>query len=310
MNLNGLNWDDLRIFLAVARSESLSKAGRLLNIDHSTVGRRISALEFTLATPVFEHDRSGYRLNAQGREMLAMVEAMEANVLALADALDDPASGPTGRVRIATMEGIASLYLSEKLVTLKRMHSNLTVELVTSPHDVRISQREADLFLGFFKPTASDLDVRKLGSFNLHLYANPEYLARKGIPRDKAALRDHVFVGYIADLIQLDAVRWLDEAIKTPEFSFYSSSMLAQMFSAAAGGGIVMLPSFARAQRFGLHPILADEVEVTREIWLSCHQYLQRLPRIRAVVSFLTQAIELDHPVWNAGASGQESRLA
>jgi len=296
MNFNQLSWDDLRIFLIVARTGNLSKAGRQLGIDHSTVGRRISALEHALATPIFERDRLGYRLNTQGRDMLAHVEAIEASVLTLGDALESGEPGPAGHVRIATMEGIASLYLSEQFVTLKRVNPGLTVELVTSAHDVRISQREADLFLGFFQPSGTNLDVRKLGEFELRLYAHPDYLASEGTPSSLADLEAHTFVGYIADLIQLDAVRWLDEAIAHPHIGFYSSSMLAQMFSAAAGGGIVMLPLFARAERFGLQEVLSGHTNVRREIWLSSSQYLQRVPRIRAVVAFLSEIIARDHP--------------
>jgi DNA-binding transcriptional LysR family regulator len=296
MNLNRLSWDDLRIFLSVARAGNVSKAGRQLGIDHSTVGRRISALEHALETPIFERDRSGYRLNNQGRDMLAHVEAIEASVLTLGDALESGNPGPVGHVRIATMEGIASLYLSEQFVTLTRRSPGLTLELVTSAHDVRISQREADLFLGFFQPQGTELDVIKLGEFALRLYAHPDYLARHGAPSSLAELDSHTFVGYIPDLIQLDAVRWLDEVIAEPHIDFRSSSMLAQMFAAAAGGGIVMLPLFARPERFGLQEVLGGLVDVRREIWLSSHRYLQRVPRIRAVAAFLGEIIGRDYP--------------
>jgi DNA-binding transcriptional LysR family regulator len=297
LNLNRLSWDDLRIFLSVARTGNLSKAGRQLGIDHSTVGRRISALEYTLGTPIFERDRSGYRLNAQGRDMLAHVEAIEASVITLGDALKGGELEPAGNVRIATMEGIATLYLSEQFVTLKRMHPGITIELVTSAHDVRISQREADIFLCFFQPSGTNLDVRKIGEFSLGLYAHPGYLKQHGSPSSPDDLRQHIFAGYVPDLIQLDAVRWLDDAISDPHIGFYSSSMLAQMFAAAAGGGIVMLPAFARPERFGLEKVLAGQLDVRREIWLSSHQYLHRVPRIRTVVSFLSHVTGRDYPV-------------
>ncbi|QYD71960.1 LysR family transcriptional regulator [Paraburkholderia edwinii] len=297
MNMNRLSWDDLRVFLAVSRAGNLSKAGRLLGMDHATVGRRISALEFALETPVFERDRQGYRLNAQGREMLAHVEAVEANVLTLGDLMNGALPGHAGHVRIATMEGIASLYLSEQFVKLKQRHPGLTVELVTSATDVRISHREADLFLGFFEPRGVNLDIEHIGRFALHLYAHPDYLAAFGTPRTIDELRAHRFVGYVDDLIQLDAVRWLDDAIAEPPIAFHSTSMIAQMFAAAAGAGIVMLPEFARAERFGLALIPLKRLEVTRDVWMSSHQYLRRVPRIAAVASFLTEIMARDYPL-------------
>jgi DNA-binding transcriptional LysR family regulator len=296
MNINRLAWDDLRIFLAVARHGNFSRAGRSLGMDHATVGRRISALEFALETPVFERDRIGCRLNAHGREMLTHVEAIEANLLALADILENGAPGPAGHVRIATMEGIASLYLSDHFARFKETRPGISIELVTSSHDVRISQREADIFLGFFESRGANLETLRIGRFPLHLYASAEYLARRGTPRSLSALRDHAFVGYIDDLVQLDAVRWLHDVITDPVIDFYSSSMLSQMFAAAAGAGIVMLPAFARAERFGLVPVLPQLVDVHRDVWISTHQYLRRVPRINAVVAFLTQIFSADFP--------------
>ncbi|PLZ02128.1 LysR family transcriptional regulator [Burkholderia sp. WAC0059] len=297
MNLNRLSWDDLRVFLAVSRAGNLSRAGRMLGMDHATVGRRISALEFALETPLFERDRQGYRLNAQGREMLASVEAVEANILTIGDVLNADRPGLSGHVRIATMEGIASLYLSGEFVEFRRRQPGITIELVTSATDVRISHREADLFLGFFEPRGSNLEIGQIGRFALNLYAHADYLAEYGTPRTLADLARHRFVGYIDDLIQLDAVRWLNDVIADPAIAFHSSSMLAQMFAAAAGGGIVMLPAFARPERFGLTPILAGQIDVSRTVWMSSHQYLRRVPRIRAVASFLTEILARDYPL-------------
>jgi DNA-binding transcriptional LysR family regulator len=296
MNLNNLNWGDLRVFLAVARAGNLSKAGRALAMDHATVGRRISALEFALKTPVFERDRMGYRLNLQGREILAYVEAVEANVLALGDTLNADPSGLSGHVRIATMEGIASLYLSEQFVELKRQHPTISIELVTSPHDVQISHREADLFLGFYSPNGPNLEIKRIGQFPLHLYAHPDYLSKHGVPSSKADLHEHQFVGYIRDLVELDAIRWLDEVVLNPRVGFYSSSMLAQLFAAAAGAGLVMLPEFAQPHRFGLVQVLEGQIDVCRDVYLSLHQYMLRVPRMRKVAAFLAETFERDYP--------------
>jgi DNA-binding transcriptional LysR family regulator len=195
------------------------------------------------------------------------------------------------------MEGIASLYLSEQFVEFKRRQPGITVELVTSSTDVRISHREADVFLGFFEPRGPNLQIQRIGRFPLHLYAHPDYLAAAGKPKSVADLRQHRFVGYIDDLIQLDAVRWLEEAVENPPLAFQSTSMIAQMFTAAAGAGIVMLPTFARAERFGLVPVLQGRVKVTRDVWMSSHQYLRRVPRITAVAAFVAEVIARDYPL-------------
>jgi DNA-binding transcriptional LysR family regulator len=297
VNLNRLNWNHLRVFLALARTGSLSSTGRLLGIDHATASRRITSLEHDLGTPLFERDPSGYRVNAQGRLILEHVEDIEASVLAAVGQLDGGEVNPSGVVRIATMEGIASLYLSEQFAAFKQTAPGIVIELVTSARDVRITQREADVFLGFFQPPGENLHAAKIGVFGCHLYGSAEYFSRCGTPKTTRELRDHRFVGYIEDLIHLSSVRWLEEGVADPAYAFYSSSMLSQMFAAAAGAGLVMLPAFSRPERFGLSAVLKDQVDVKREVWMSTLRNFQRVPRINAVLSFLTETFARDYPI-------------
>ncbi|MGS0985197.1 LysR family transcriptional regulator [Burkholderia glumae] len=296
VNVNRLNWNHLRVFLVLGRTGSLSQTGRLLGIDHATASRRISALEHDMGTPLFERDPTGYRLNAQGRSIFEHIESVEASVLAAASQLAGGEIAPSGTVRIATMEGIASLYLSEQFVRLKRTTPGIVIELVTSSRDVRVTHREADIFLGFFKPPGKNLHAVKIGEFSCHLYGSQDYFARRGTPTSVAELPEHEFAGYIDELIQLDIVRWLEEGVANPTYSFHSSSMLSQMFAAAAGAGLVMLPAFSRPERFGLYPVLLGEINVRREVWMSTLVNFQRVPSINVVLSFLTSTFARDYP--------------
>ncbi len=290
-------WNDLRIFLEVARCGTLGGAARRLKLDHSTISRHIARLEEAINFPVFERDHQGLHITAKGREIVQYVEAMEADAVALADALGGFHREPSGAVRVGTMEGIASLYLAGEFGRLKASHPKISVELVTTTQQMHVNQREADIFLSFFPPDGKALDVAPIGEFALHLYAAPAYLAAHGTPAGLDALGEHGFVSYVDDLIQLDTVRWLDEVVKHPRLAFQSSSMLAQLFAAVSGAGIVMLPSFSRPERFGLVPVLADAVRVKRTIWMTVHRELQYLPRIKAVTRFLEDTIARDYPL-------------
>jgi DNA-binding transcriptional LysR family regulator len=294
MALDQLNWDDLRIFLAVARLGNLSKAARKLHIDQSTVSRRIAQLEYTLGASLFERSHIGLALNSFGEQLLESAQSMDNGFAALSASLDQQSSALQGPVRIGTMEGIASLYLSSRLVDFNRDYPGVTVELVTSTQQLYVTRREADVFLGFFKPHGKGLDAEHMGRFSLHLYAADSYLEQYGEPGNAEELAQHRFVGYIDDLIQIDAVRWLEDAVEKPNLVFQSSSMLAQMFAAAAGAGIVLLPSFADAQRFGLRRLLSDEIHVTRDLWLSVHRELRYVPRVKAAVNFLENLLLKD----------------
>ncbi|TBU86508.1 LysR family transcriptional regulator [Pseudomonas dryadis] len=292
-----LNWEDLRIFVEMARATSLAMAAKRLGIDQSTVSRRIAHLELCIGASLFERTPKGLQLNTQGHQLLACAQPMDTAFVNLAQTLGGQRRELVGPVRLGTMEGIASLYLTRHLARFNRDYPGIMLELVTSTQQLHVTRREADIFLSFFEPHGSGLDVEHMGRFALHLYASPAYVERHGEPASVADLANHAFVGYIDDLVQIEAVRWLEEAVDDPHIVFHSSSMLAQMFAAAAGSGLVLLPAFTDAERFGLYPVLADAVQVRRDLWLSVHHDLRYVPRIKTVVAFL-QRLFRDDPIY------------
>jgi DNA-binding transcriptional LysR family regulator len=304
-DFNSLDWDDLKVFLHAARGGSLGSAARRLRVDQSTISRRIAHLESTLGMALFERLPSGLRVNEAGERLLCHAERIESAVIAMREDVQCGGSRMAGRVRLATMEGIASLYLASRFSRLRQQYPNLTVELLTSPQTVSVNRREADLFLSFFMPTALGMVSERLGCFQLGLYGSRSYLERDGMPENPADLARHSFVTYIDDLIQLNSVRWLDDVIKNPTVSFHSNSMIAQMNAAAGGLGLVLLPSFATDGRDDLVPVLHDRLSTTRELWINVHNDLQFVPRIRAVSGFLKAMFKAD-AMMQADTSGRK----
>ncbi|WP_430911522.1 LysR family transcriptional regulator [Methylobacterium sp. sgz302541] len=294
-----LDWDDIKVFLAAARAGSLAGAAKRLRVDQSTVSRRLAHLESTLGLALFERLPSGLRPSDSGSRLLCHAERVESAVIGMREEATPDAGGIGGRVRLATMEGIASLYLAERLGALREANPDLRVELVTSSQTVYVNRREADLFLSFFKPPGQGLVSERVGRFRLGLYAAPGYLAGNGVPRAPEDLRRHSFVSYIDDLIQVDCVRWLDDLLDGPRVVFCSTSMIVQKNAAAGGLGIVLLPSFAVGPRDDLVPVLHDVVSTSRELWLNVHTDLQYAPRIRAVAGFLKALFGAD-PIFQA----------
>jgi DNA-binding transcriptional LysR family regulator len=300
-----LDWDDLKVFLHTARGGSLGNAARRLRVDQSTISRRIAHLESTLGIALFERLPSGLRVNEAGDRLLCHAERIESAVIAMHEDVQCGDSRTAGRVRLATMEGIASLYLASRFARLRQLHPNLTVELLTSPQTVSVNRREADLFLSFFLPPGQGMASERIGCFTLGLYASQNYIDQKGMPQNASELAKHTFITYIDDLIQLTSVRWLDDIIKKPPISFYSNSMIAQMNAAAGGLGLVLLPSFAITGRNDLVPVLHEKMSTTREVWINVHTDLQFVPRIRAVSSFLKSTFKAD-PTMQASPSGRQ----
>ncbi|MEI2414905.1 LysR family transcriptional regulator [Orrella sp. JC864] len=290
---NHLDWDDLRYLLEVARAGSLAGAAKRLRVDHSTVSRRIAQLEFHTGASLFERRPQGLRATERGLILLQCAEAVEAKLLLARERFESPRDDPCPRVRLASMEGIASLYLARRLERLRQHSPDVTLELVTSTQLVSVARREADLFLSFFQPEGKGWVSRKLGEFKLALYGSPGYFARHGVPGSVRELGRHRYVTYVDDLINLDAVRWLDEVLTQRRVGFHSTSMIAQMNAAASGEGLVLLPVFADEQT-PLVPVLWPQVQATREVWLSVHAELQFAPRIKSMSEALAALFAAD----------------
>jgi DNA-binding transcriptional LysR family regulator len=295
--LQQLDWDDLRVFLAIGQTGSIAAAAKRLRLDHSTVSRRLAQLELSLGGPLYERLHSGLRPTELAQRVQRFAESMDSAVVGLREAVGDQAHAASGSVRIAMMEGIGSMYIARRLGPLLARHPALTIQLVTSAQVVHVSRREADVFISFFKPEGRGLESRRAGIFTLGLYGAEAYFARAGKPATASDLPRHSFVGYIDDLIQVDAVRWLDEVTHPLAMAFQSSSMLAQMAAAASGAGLVLLPHFAVVKENTLQRVLASEISVTREIWINVHHDLRHSTRIRTVIDYLMQLFEADQPL-------------
>ena len=297
MSLEYLDWDDLKIFLQAARTRTVTGTARLLGISHSTISRRLSRLEFSVGSSLFERGRDGIVLTTAGQIVLKRAEEIETGINGLRTDMSHR-NTVSGSVRLATMEGIASLYLAPRLSALTDRYPDLVLELVTSPQAVRVARREADLFLSFFKPEGLGFQTECIGSFTTRLYASRSYIDVHGEPATAEELAGHRFIGYVDELVQLDAVRWLEELVPTPQLVVLSNSMIVQMQAAVGGAGIVALPAFAHFAAGVLVPILPG-LGGERMLWLSVHQDMANLSRIRATSRFLKHLIREDQEALN-----------
>ena len=287
-----LDWDDLRVFLTSVRCQSVSAASRELSVSHSTVSRRLSRLEYTLGAALFERNREGLVLTSFGHMVLRRAEEVANGIGNLRN--DIAGDGDTsGIIRFATMEGIASLYLSSRLAGFQASYPGIRLELLTPSRQVQISHREADMFLSFFRPQGEKMKSQKIGAFGIGLYASQSYLAAHGTPRTEADLARHSYVGYLDQFVELDAVRWLEEMVHKPRIAFWSNSMIAQRNAARGGLGIVALPHFALAEKDSLMRIMPD-LSVRRSLWMTVHEDLRHLPHTLALKTFLLKLFEDD----------------
>lgn len=293
------NWNDLVFFLELARQSRLAPTARRLRVDHTTVSRRIAELEKDLSIKLFDRKPDGFVLTEQGHRLFAIAERIEQEVSSVPQALGSDNAMVNGRVRVVTMEGIGAFFLAERFTELTERQPGITVELVTERHIISLTKREADIFISFVHPTGPRLVVRKLGAFRLALYASPAYLARRGVPKDRAELSSHTFIDYVEDLIAIQPVHWLLDVLEPSNVAFRSSSMHAQQNAIAAGAGMGLLPLFSAKTNPGLIPVLADEVRVYRDVYLSVHEDLEFMTRVRSVCRHLAHVFDRDKTYLN-----------
>ena len=288
--MEGGDWDDLRIFLAVARTGRISAAARRLNCDQSTVTRRIERLEKDMRTTLLFRSTGGADLTLAGARLLEHAERIEAEVLEASGSFEGDAAHPSGVVRMATPEAFGLFLLANNLDWLRKNYPDVRLELVTATAHVSLSKREADIQVSLHRPERGRLVVRKLSDFRLGLYASRSYLELHGWPQSAAELSSHDFVWYVDDLLEPDEFRYLNEVVSKANIVFRSSSIIAQQHAVSQGVGIGLLHKFMARTDSSLVPIL-PEIGVGRTYWMVMHNNQQVAPRIRAVLNFLDEVM-------------------
>jgi DNA-binding transcriptional LysR family regulator len=273
-----MDWDDLRVFLAVARCESLSAAGKALRIDPATVGRRISRLEDSLGARLFVKSPQGYALTETGARLVPRAEAAEAALRGLDEAAETP-EGLTGQIRLGAPDGCANYLLPQVLAQMCDRHPGLEVQLVALPRVFNLSKREADMAIGVSRPEAGRLVVQKLTDYRLHLAASRSYLAAHAPIAARADLKAHRLVGYIPDMIFDKELDYLAElGLAAPPLA--SNSVSVQLNFLRAGAGVGVVHDFALPAAPDLQRILPDDISLTRSFWLIRHADDARVPRL------------------------------
>lgn len=281
-----LNWDDLRFFVELARSGSLSKAARQLDADHSTVARRIAALEEALALKLFDRLPRGYALTDDGERLLDRAGLVEQAVHGVQRFASGAAPGIVGRVRISAPPALASHWLVPRLAPLLVRHPDLKVDVSGTPAAARLSRNEADLALRLSRPQEKGLVARRLGSLAYGLYGARAYVEATPEPR-------RVYLGYDEELARSPQQIWLKTVAQGRPIVFQSNDLSSLISAVRAGIGLAALPHVL-ARQDDLTCVM--EGAVSRELWLVVHPDLRRAARVRAVMNHVIEVCrELNH---------------
>ncbi len=284
------NWNDIRFFLSVSRTDSFVSAAQHLHVTHSTVSRRITALEEALGTQLFVRTERGCSLTPSGEALLPVAEELECAALKFEERVPAVAGRLSGKIRIGTPDGLGNCFLAGELNRLQTANPSLEVELVSVPVYANLSKREVDILITIKKPTSKKIVAERISRYALGLFASREYLSTTPPIRELGDLRGHRFVGYIDDLLYDPRLRFLEEIFPAARTSFRSSTVLAQMNAVKAGGGIGVLPYFMARGETGLAQVLPDR-SVEREFWVQAAPDSAQSARVRETMDFITETI-------------------
>jgi DNA-binding transcriptional LysR family regulator len=287
--LRGFDWNDLRFFLSFVRLSSYQGAAKNLNVDHTTVRRRITALEEALQANLFVAHEQPPVLTPEGENMLKYAEAMEALAEQATEKLKGTKNELEGSVRIGVLDGFGTSFLAPRLKPLLDPH--LQIEFVVLSRLFNLTQREADIAIAPKPPQQRRMIVRKLCRSRLYFYASDEYLAANPVESLDDISKCRV-ITYVPELVfspEMDYLNFIDLPITD---SFQTTNVNTQMEAVIAGLGVGVLPHFIAARYPTVRTVLPDQFSLDREYWLVSHPDTVRIARVRAVVDFIVAEVK------------------
>ena len=285
-----MNWDRIRIFLAIARSGQILGAARQLRLNHATVGRQLSALEAELDTRLVERQTNGCRLTPAGEVLLRAAERVESELLQAGTLLSGTSEALTGAVRVGAPDGLGNYFLSRALGSLAAEHPGLTIQLVPLPRTFSLTRREADIVITLDRPKQGRLILKKLTDYTLSVYAGKSYLSRAGRITRPEDLTGHLFITHVEDFVYSRALDYAAELGRLMSRRYECGSVVAQMEAVRAGHGIAVLHDYAASQFPELKRLL-PQTRFTRTYWLMSHPDTHHTRRVAEVYAFVSRSV-------------------
>lgn len=287
MHDHGLEWSDVRIFLAIARAGTLGGAARVIGQTQPTMGRRLRALEEAVGQALFHRTSDGLVLTDEGSAVLVYAERMEEEALGLSRALAGQGNTLTGSLRVTSSDWFGMHVLTPVFAAFLRQHPDVSLELVTDSRQYSLARREADLAFRITPFEEPDVIQRKLMHMKYALYGHRDLVA------------PHAGDGQGAALISMDSafgslpdVTWAGRMLPRARIAYRSNNRGVQARMCAEGGGFAVLPCALGDATPDLRRIDLGEAPPGRDVWFGIHRDLRRLARLRALVDLTVARLE------------------
>ncbi|WP_431238582.1 LysR family transcriptional regulator [Mycolicibacterium aichiense] len=279
--------DDLLVLLAVGRSGRFVSAADELGLNHTTISRRIAALEQTLGGRVLARAAGGWELTDLGREALVAAETIESAVRALAPGAEGSRS-LEGAVRLSATDGFSAHIVAPAAAQMQRRHPRVTVEIVTATRPASQQRSGLDIEVVVGEPRVRRAVATRLGDYRLGLYGSHDYLSRHGCPATVAELASHRLVYFIDSMLQVDDLDLASSFVPAMQESVTSTNVFVHVEATRAAAGLGLLPCFMADRHDDLVRVLPDEVAVELSYWLVAREETLRRPEVGALVEAIT----------------------
>jgi DNA-binding transcriptional LysR family regulator len=282
-----MEWDDLKHFLAVTRTGSLTRAASMLRMSLATMSRRIAGLEHRLGVRLFERKRGSYQLTECGEVVRQKAEEIEVAIFSVELQVLGRDRRTSGKVRVTTGDDIAAAIIAPRLAEFGARYPDISLEIVARFEVTNLARREADIGLRTVAPTKGDFLVRHAGWWNLGLYAARGYAEANDLRPGASNLSNVDIITWDAEHAILGGGPWFKKHAPAARIVLSANSRLIQQAACKAGIGVAVLPCVAADRDPELIQLLSPKEVVSTKLWLVVHRDLARTARVRAVLDFL-----------------------
>ncbi|MGF7135723.1 DNA-binding transcriptional LysR family regulator [Paraburkholderia sp. EB58] len=289
MNGRELEWSDVRIFLAIARTGTLGAAARQTGQTQPTMGRRLRALEEATGHELFQRTRDGFVLTDEGTAVLAYAERMEEEAHGFTRALAGKDAQLSGLLRVSSSDWFGIHVLTPVFARFLARHRGVSIELVTDSRRYNLARREADLVFRITPFDEADVIQRKLMHMDYALYGRLDLVAPQAGDGE-----GHTLITMDSAFGTLPDVAWVTRMLPNARIAFGSNNRGAQAQMCAQGAGFAVLPCLLGDTTAGLRRIDLGEVPPGREVWFGYHRDLRRVARLRALLDVTIEALGIE----------------
>lgn len=293
------NWDDINYFLVLSRTGKLNLASKKLEVESTTIARRIRRIEKKLNIELFSKSPKGYQLTESGIELVKYAENIENQIYGINECFLGKNPSIKGKVRLSVGEGLGAEIISRNLFDFYKQYPEIEIELLADTKLRSLSNRESDILISFSQPLKGRLKTWKICDYFINLYGTKNYLENSNKIETIKDLNNQNFISYVDEFIEFPELNYLKDLKANANIKFSSNNLRSQLIAVKSGVGLGLLHTFIADNHQDLQKVLKKDINIKREYWMVVHENIYQLQRVKVVCTFITEKIResLNHKI-------------